>query len=130
MKRTFTLAVIVTLMSAPVFAAKGGFFGPGALTQQQIGGMSGLHNSPMTVEKAKGLNDDATVTLRGYITEQRSSDDYTFKDSTGTISVDIDQKHWNGLNVTPNDLVEIEGEVDKDKNSLEIDVKKIRKVSQ
>ncbi|MDI5434721.1 NirD/YgiW/YdeI family stress tolerance protein, partial [Salmonella enterica subsp. enterica serovar Kentucky] len=41
---------------------------------------------------------------------------YVFKDATGTINVDIDHKRWNGLTVTPQDTVEIQGEVDKDWN--------------
>ena len=41
---------------------------------------------------------------------------------------DIDHKRWNGVTVTPKDTVEIQGEVDKDWNSVEIDVKQIRKV--
>ena len=69
------------------------------------------------------------MTLRGNIIQQNSDDDYTFKDSTGTISVDIDRKHWNGVNVTPSDVVEIIGEVDKDKKGVEIDVKQLKKVN-
>ena len=134
MKKTFALAAIVALMSAPVFAAnaEGGFSGPGApaAAQQQTGGFSGPNSSLTTVEAAKKLADDANVTLRGNIIQQTSHDDYTFKDSTGTISVEIDHKRWNGLNITPKDVVEIQGEVDQDKHGVDIDVKQIKKVSQ
>ncbi|MDR8274407.1 NirD/YgiW/YdeI family stress tolerance protein, partial [Acinetobacter baumannii] len=41
--------------------------------------------------------------------------------------VDIDHKRWNGVTVGPQDTVESQGEVDKDWNSVEIDVKQIRK---
>ncbi len=85
--------------------------------------------SSTTVESAKSLRDDAWVTLRGNIVERISDDLYVFKDATGTINVDIDHKRWNGLTVTPQDTVEIQGEVDKDWNSVEIDVKQIRKVN-
>lgn len=131
-KKTFALAAIVALMSAPAFAAntQGGFSGPGApASQQQAGGFSGPNSSVTTVDAAKRLQDDAPVTLRGNIIQQNSDDDYTFKDSTGTISVDIDRKHWNGVNVTPSDVVEIVGEVDKDKKGVEIDVKQLKKVN-
>ncbi|CAM4101759.1 YgiW/YdeI family stress tolerance OB fold protein [Pluralibacter gergoviae] len=131
-KKTFALAAIVALMSAPAFAAntQGGFSGPGApASQQQAGGFSGPNSSVTTVDAAKRLQDDAPVTLRGNIIQQNSDDDYTFKDSTGTISVDIDRKHWNGVNVTPSDVVEIIGEVDKDKKGVEIDVKQLKKVN-
>lgn len=82
-----------------------------------------------TVESAKSLRDDTWVTLRGNIVERISDDLYVFKDASGTINVDIDHKRWNGVTVTPKDTVEIQGEVDKDWNSVEIDVKQIRKVN-
>lgn len=128
MKKIFAIAAIAALMSAPVFAAntQGGFSGPGAT---QSGGFVGPNSSVTTVEKAKSLRDDAWVTLRGNVVERTSDDRYTFKDATGTINVDIDHKRWNGLTVTPQDVVEIQGEVDKDWNSVEIDVKQISKVS-
>ena len=66
---------------------------------------------------------------RGNIVERISDDLYVFKDASGTINVDIDHKRWNGVTVTPKDTVEIQGEVDKDWNSVEIDVKQIRKVN-
>ena len=81
------------------------------------------------VESAKSLRDDTWVTLRGNIVERISDDLYVFKDASGTINVDIDHKRWNGVTVTPKDTVEIQGEVDKDWNSVEIDVKQIRKVN-
>ena len=72
---------------------------------------------------------DTWLTLRGNIVERISDDLYVFKDASGTINVDIDHKRWNGVTVTPKDTVEIQGEVDKDWNSVEIDVKQIRKVN-
>jgi uncharacterized protein (TIGR00156 family) len=134
MKKTLAMAAIVALMSAPVFAAntQGGFTGPGstATATNQGGGFAGPNGSVTTVEKAKSMRDDTWVTLRGNIIERISDDVYTFKDATGTVNVDIDHKRWNGVTVTPQDTVEIQGEVDKDWNSVEIDVKQINKVSQ
>lgn len=132
MKKTLAIAAIVALMSAPVFAAntQGGFSGPGSTaTSSQNGGFVGPNGTVTTVEKAKSMRDDAWVTLRGNIVERLSDDTYTFKDSSGTVNVDISYKRWNGLTVTPNDVVEIQGEVDKDWNSVEIDVKQISKVN-
>ena len=120
---------VLALCSAPVLAAQqGGFSGPSA-TQTQSGGFQGPNGSSTTVESAKSLRDDTWVTLRGNIVERISDDLYLFKDATGTINVDIDHKRWNGVTVTPQDTVEIQGEVDKDWNSVEIDVKQISKVS-
>jgi uncharacterized protein (TIGR00156 family) len=134
MKKTLAMAAIVALMSAPVFAAntQGGFSGPGSTTNtitSQSGGFAGPNSSMTTVDKVKSLSDDAWVTLRGNIVERVSDDLYTFKDATGTVNVDIDHKRWNGVTITPQDMVEIQGKVDKGWNSMEIDVKQINKVS-
>ncbi len=107
----------------------GRFLRPVGGDKTQGGGFVGPNGSSTTVESAKSLRDDAWVTLRGNIVERISDDLYVFKDATGTINVDIDHKRWNGLTVTPQDTVEIQGEVDKDWNSVEIDVKQIRKVN-
>ena len=129
MKKLAAMVAIMALCSAPVLAAQqGGFSGPSA-TQTQSGGFQGPNGSSTTVESAKSLRDDTWVTLRGNIVERISDDLYLFKDATGTINVDIDHKRWNGVTVTPQDTVEIKGEVDKDWNSVEIDVKQISKVS-
>lgn len=136
MKKIAAITAIIALCSAPAFAAnQGGFSGPGTgqtqtQTQQtQTGGFIGPNGSSSTVANAKSLRDDTWVTLRGNITERISDDLYIFKDASGTVNVDIDHKRWNGQTVSPQDTVEIQGEVDKDWNSVEIDVKQIRKVS-
>lgn len=129
MKKFAAIAAILVLASAPAFAAnQGGFSGPSSTTAQS-GGFVGPNGTVTTVASAKSMRDDAWVTLRGNIVERISDDLYVFKDSSGTVNVDIDHKRWNGLTVTPQDLVEIQGEVDKDWNSVEIDVKQIRKVT-
>ncbi|WP_343530174.1 NirD/YgiW/YdeI family stress tolerance protein [Yokenella regensburgei] len=132
MKKVAALTAVLVLMSAPVFAAntQGGFTGPGTTTttQTQAGGFQGPSGSVTTVANVKGLRDDTWVTLRGNIVERISDDKYTFKDASGTVNIDIDHKRWNGQTITPQDVVEIQGEVDKDWNSVEIDVKQISKV--
>lgn len=134
MKKIAAMTAIVALVSMPVLAAgQGGFSGPGAAqtsqTTVQKGGFVGPNGSVTTVENAKSLRDDTWVTLRGKIVERISDDLYQFQDASGTVNVDIDHKRWNGVTVTPKDTVEIQGEVDKDWNSVEIDVKQISKVA-
>ena len=130
MKKLAAMVAVMALCSAPVLAAQqGGFSGPTTTTQSQSGGVVGPNGSITTVASAKSLRDDAWVTLRGNIVERISDDLYVFKDATGTVNVDIDHKRWNGVTVTPQDVVEIQGEVDKDWNSVEIDVKQISKVA-
>ncbi|CAD6106759.1 YgiW/YdeI family stress tolerance OB fold protein [Escherichia coli] len=120
--------VIMVLCSASVLAAQSqGFSGPERL-QSQSDGFVGPNGSRTTVEHVKSLSDDTWVTLRGNIIERLSDDLYIFKDNTGTMNVDIDYKYWYGLTVTPQDVVEIQGKIDKDWNSVKIDVKRITKV--
>ncbi|HHG8772100.1 TPA: YgiW/YdeI family stress tolerance OB fold protein [Raoultella planticola] len=134
MKKIAAMTAIVALISMPVLAAEqGGFTGPGSTQTSQTaapkGGFIGPSGSVTTVENAKSLRDDTWVTLRGKIVQRVSDEVYKFQDATGTVNVDIDHKRWNGLTVTPQDTVEIQGEVDKDWNSVEIDVKQINKVT-
>lgn len=83
----------------------------------------------MIVESVKFLCDDIWVILCGNIVECIFDDFYVFKDVSGIINVDIDYKCWNGVMVMLKDMVEIQGEVDKDWNFVEIDVKQICKVN-
>ena len=130
MKKLAAMVAVMALCSAPVLAAQqGGFSGPTTTTQSQNGGFVGPNGSSATVESAKSLRDDTWVTLRGNIVERISDVLYVFKDATGTVNVDIDHKRWNGVTVTPQDVVEIQGEVDKDWNSGEIDGKQITKAA-
>lgn len=126
MLRKLIITTTIVLLSGIGMAAyaQGGFRG-GPSSQ---GGFQGPASTPtiVTVEQAKSAPDDTMVLLRGHIIEHIKSDDYTFKDDTGTIRVDIDHDKWAGQNVTPENLVEIWGEVDKGWNSVEIDVKSIR----
>lgn len=129
MKKFAAVIAVMALCSAPVMAAEqGGFSGPSA-TQSQSGGFAGPSSNVATAASAKSMRDDTWVTLRGNIVERVSDDLYLFKDATGTINVEIDHKRWKGLTVTPKDTVEIQGEVDKDWNSVEIEVKEIHKVN-
>ena len=134
MKKIAAMTAIVALVSMPVLAAEqGGFTGPSSTTQvsstAQAGGFTGPSGAVTTVANAKSLRDDTWVTLRGKITERISDDLYKFQDASGVINVDIDHKRWNGVTVGPQDTVEIQGEVDKDWNSVEIDVKPIRTIA-
>ncbi|PWC19405.1 YgiW/YdeI family stress tolerance OB fold protein [Brenneria corticis] len=133
MKKTAAVFAIAALCSAPVFAAQsgGGFLDPNAKTTQQQpaqGGFSGPNGSVTTVAKAKDLKDDSWVTLRGNIEQRVGDEDYLFRDETGTITVEIDDKYWNGQSVSPQDKVELQGELDKGFNSAELDVKQVKKL--
>ena len=114
-RHTFAIFSASLLLSASAWAqtAHGGFTGPVTVSN---------------TEQAKTLKDDAPVTLRGQLERHLGGDHYLFRDSTGTIQVEIDQRRWNGQSVSPQDTVEISGEVDKDWSSSTIDVKRLHKL--
>lgn len=91
----------------------GGFSGPGSMNAS-------------TVQAAKKMRDDSKVTLTGNIVQRIGGDKYIFRDATGEITIEIDDKDFRGQNVTPQNLVRIFGEVEKEFGSgVEIDVKRL-----
>jgi uncharacterized protein (TIGR00156 family) len=132
MKKFAAITAIMMMTTAPVFAAEGGFNGPSATpaqTQTQRGGFVDNNANLTTAAKVKDQKDDSWVKLRGNITERLSDDRYLFRDTTGTVNVEIDHKRWNGQTITPQDQVEIQGKVDKEWNEFEIDVKQVIKLN-
>ena len=132
MKKFAAIAAIMMMTTAPVFAAQGGFTGPSATqtqTQTQQGGFVDNDANLTTAAKVKDQKDDSWVKLRGNITERLSDDRYLFRDTTGTVNVEIDHKRWNGQTISPQDKVEIQGKVDKEWNEFEIDVKQVIKLN-
>lgn len=119
------LAVLAISATSAIAVNQGGFVDPNA---PAAGGFVGPTGTVTTAEKAKTFADDTWVTLRGKIEQRIGGDHYIFRDASGTVNVEIDNKRWNGQTITPQDTVEIQGEVDKDWNSVEIDVKQINKV--
>jgi uncharacterized protein (TIGR00156 family) len=79
----------------------------------------------MTVQQAKSARDDSEVTLVGRITARISEDDYVFQDDTGEIPVEIDDHVWRGQKITPENQVQITGEVDHERNGIKIDVRSL-----
>ncbi|ELY4544133.1 YgiW/YdeI family stress tolerance OB fold protein [Cronobacter sakazakii] len=124
MKKTI-LAVLLTGLSFGAFAQQQG---EGALTGQGYsqGGFIGPNPGVSSVAQAKSFRDDAWVILEGNIIRQVGHELYEFRDASGSVYVDIDDKRWLGQTVSPDTKVRLEGEVDKDWNSVEIDVKNIR----
>lgn len=125
MKKTLLALALGSLALSATAQQSGGFVSPNGTTQTQ-GGFKGPSASVSTVAQAKTSKDDAWVVLEGHLVRQVGRELYEFRDESGAINIDIDDKLWQGQNVTPADNVRIEGEVDKDWNSVEIDAKSIR----
>ena len=130
--KKYTLAALIALCSAPVLAQQGGFLDPAApqthTQNTQQGGFSGPSAALTTVDKVKSMSDDTWVMLQGNIEQRVGDDTYTFRDASGTLTVEIDKKRWNGQTITPKDKVQLEGKVDKDWSNVEVDVKTIKKL--
>lgn len=83
----------------------------------------------VTVKQALTLKDDTEVQLKGYVVKALGDEKYQFRDSTGIISVDIDDKLWQGKAISAKTPVVIMGEVDVDllpTKHVEIDVDHIK----
>jgi uncharacterized protein (TIGR00156 family) len=124
MKKIAFLSICVLTAVLSVNTVYGqGFDGPGSGTNtRQI--------QTVTVVQAKSLPDNSLVILTGNIVQSIGHEKYTFRDSTGDITIEIDRDLWTllGLSVGINDRVEIRGEIDIENRVAEVDVKYIRKL--
>lgn len=117
--KKLVLAIILILSSTSTFADqntqndKGGFTGPSAVKVK-------------TVEMALEAENDTPVILTGHIVSSLGDEEYQFKDLTGEMVIEIDQRDWNGIEATPDTKLIIQGEVDKDWEDTAIDVNTIK----
>ncbi len=105
----------VTVMLATSVVAK----------KHKKGGFVGPKPEAFAVEEVLSQPDDTLVVMQGNIVKQVGKDKYQFSDKTGTIIVEIDGDEWMGVEVTPNDVIEVVGEVDKDWMSTQVDVESV-----
>jgi uncharacterized protein (TIGR00156 family) len=92
-------------------------------------GQAVMSNQPVTVNEAKNLPHDSWVILTGTIVNTLPEhNNYTFRDSSGDIAVDIGPKEWRGLSVDVSDRIEIHGEVKNHRGQILIKVHAIRKM--
>ena len=82
-----------------------------------------------TVKQALASKDDTKVQLKGFIVKSVGDEKYQFRDSTGSITVDIDDELWMGKAISAKTPVTIIGEVDVDykpTKRVEIDVDQVK----
>lgn len=83
----------------------------------------------VTIKQALNLADDSKVQIKGYVVKALGDEKYQFRDATGSINVEIDDKLWKGKAVSAKTPVTIIGEVDVDHKPtkrVEIDVDQVR----
>ncbi len=94
MTQTFTLAALLLAVS---LSASAQFVGPAG----EASSVSEIRSS---------LPFDRFVTLRGQILRQVGKELYEFRDASGSLWLDIDHKHWQGLPpVGADSKVEVDG---------------------
>jgi len=137
--RFFACCLGMFLAAAAVHAQQG-FTGPSVFTPpqgvagQQMGfasfqGFTGQF-TPVTVAQVYSFPNKAPAVLRGNIVQFLGGDRYLFRDSTGDIVIKIKHDRWWGLSVGASDLVELGGELKRDKKTWMInyfDAKTIRR---
>lgn len=85
----------------------------------------------VTVKQALSLKDDTKVQVTGYIVKALGDEKYQFRDSTGSITVEIDDKLLHGKKISAKTPVTLMGEVDVDHKAnqavkVEIDVDHVK----
>ncbi|MBR1424748.1 NirD/YgiW/YdeI family stress tolerance protein [bacterium] len=113
MKKLCLILSIVFVTSSLAFAAP------------NVGFQDGTNNK-VTITEALKMNDDSYVTIQGNIIKRVSDDKYIFKDSTGTMTVEIDTEKWAGQSVNMTDRLELTGEIEKKFNSTVLDVDTVK----
>lgn len=124
---------LIPLFLITALGFTGGAMADGFNNNGNVQTNGGFNNNTLTistVEQAKQMNKDAWVTLQGKIVKQIGEEDYLFRDSTGDINIEIDHKYWQGRTVTPDDIIQITGEVDTHRfKPIDIDVKNLQIIS-
>ena len=86
-------------------------------------------NRPIGINEAMNLPHDSFVILNGIIVNTLAGHhNFTFRDASGEITVDIGPKEWRGLSIGASDRVEIYGEVKNHRGLVSIKVVAIRKI--
>ncbi|WP_333855110.1 YdeI family stress tolerance OB fold protein [Leclercia sp.] len=81
----------------------------------------------MTVEQAKEMHDGATISLRGNLIDGSGGDKFKFRDKTGTIDTVIPQAVFDGRTVKPDQMISINGSLDKKMTPPVVRVDRIQK---
>jgi len=103
-----------------------GFKGPSQPAGSILVTKAGIQATPAA--SAKKLTNNTPVMLVGNITQSIGEDLYTFKDSSGEITVRIKYGDWRGLSIEASDSIVIGGYVQyRIDGQVEIDVKIISK---
>lgn len=106
----FVFSLSALFVSLPVAAQ---FTGPSASAQTT------------TVAAVGNARIGSDVTLTGNVTGHIRDEYFTFRDDSGEIRVEIENRTWQGRKVGPDDKVRITGEIERGFGGRYIDVKSL-----
>jgi uncharacterized protein (TIGR00156 family) len=117
MKKMLVIAGLSAVLSLPAMADDEGGFKTDAAPPPPHAmdkGYRGMEDAQgMTIVQAKAMHDGASISLTGNIIKKTGEDRYQFRDKTGTLDVHIPQAVFDGRNLSPDELVAINGTLDK-----------------
>jgi uncharacterized protein (TIGR00156 family) len=133
MKKISFMVLAVALAVAPAFAE---FTEPtvAVVTEEVVvqnntkGGFVSDKETIVTVKQVNEMRDDVPVIVQGHILQRMGDEKYLFEDSTGSITVEIDDDDWRGQTISPSDTVKLYGEVDRGIFKTQIDVDYVQKI--
>ena len=133
----FAVCLMLLFTGAAIYAQPGGFTGPSAGSTGQQGftgqwqGFTGPTTTVTVAQVVQTFPNKAPAILRGNIVQHLGSDRYLFRDASGDVVIKIKHNRWWGLSVGPSDLVEIGGELKRERNGWikYFDAKHIRRAS-
>jgi len=117
------------MMNTVLAAALMGSIGTAAVASSETAVNQAAFAKTTTVKQALTMKDDSKVQLKGYVVKAVGDEKYQFRESTGTITVEIDDELWQGKPVSAKTPVVIIGEVDidyKPAKRVEIDVDQVQ----
>ena len=126
--RTFLASAVIASAAVTGVAHAQGYTGPSS-GKPAAQGYCGPSTVAVTTVKELLANgrDDQNAILRGRIVSHDGDDHYTFDDGTGQIRVEIDNDDFPaGQKIDDKTQVELRGELDRDRNSVEFDVDSVR----
>ncbi|MFU8925336.1 NirD/YgiW/YdeI family stress tolerance protein [Acinetobacter puyangensis] len=116
-------------MLLPLFTASALMMGTATVSAAPLNQQALTPTTVTSVKQAHQLKDDSKVLLKGQVVKSLGDEKYEFRDSTGTIKVEIDDELWGGRALSPTQTVTLLGEIDidyKPTKRVEVDVDEVR----
>ncbi len=128
MKKMSIVAILCVMSFGSAFADFQGPSAPDAVATNPKGGFVSGTETIVTVKQVNEMRDDVPVIIKGQIVQRMGDEKYLFEDSTGAITVEIDEDNWRGQTISPTDTVKLYGEVDRGIFKTEVDIDYVEKL--